>query len=108
MTAQRRPWWSAWAASAAARQHAARVARSGVAGASYRTQAVKALASIDLKRDEPGLQELASQLALPLLYFSSEELAGYQQRLSHHSQIALSAPAATAWRKVPPWPWPSS
>jgi cobalt-precorrin 5A hydrolase len=73
-----------------------------------RTQAVKALASIDLKRDEPGLQELASQLALPLLYFSSEELAGYQQRLSHHSQIALSAPAATAWRKVPPWPWPSS
>ena len=38
--------------------------------------------------DEPGLQELASQLALPLLYFSSEELAIYQQRLSHHSQIA--------------------
>jgi cobalt-precorrin 5A hydrolase len=50
--------------------------------------AVKALASIDLKRDEPGLQELAAQLALPLLYFSSEELASYQQRLSHHSQIA--------------------
>ncbi len=52
-------------------------------------QAVKALASIDLKRDEPGLQELAAQLALPLLYFSSEELATYQQRLSHHSQIAF-------------------
>jgi len=51
-------------------------------------EAVKALASIDLKRDEPGLQELASQLALPLLYFSSDELANYQQRLSHHSQIA--------------------
>ncbi|QXZ11796.1 cobalamin biosynthesis protein [Pseudomonas sp. AO-1] len=51
-------------------------------------EAVKALASIDIKRDEPGLQELASQLALPLLYFSSEELAIYQQRLSHHSQIA--------------------
>jgi cobalt-precorrin 5A hydrolase len=51
-------------------------------------EAVKALASIDLKRDEPGLQELASQLALPLLYFSSDELASYQQRLSHHSQIA--------------------
>ena len=52
-------------------------------------EAVKALASIDLKRDEPGLQELAAQLALPLLYFSSEELASYQQRLSHHSQIAF-------------------
>ncbi|WP_460352407.1 MULTISPECIES: cobalamin biosynthesis protein [unclassified Pseudomonas] len=51
-------------------------------------EAVKALASIDLKRDEPGLQELASQLSLPLLYFSSDELANYQQRLSHHSQIA--------------------
>jgi cobalt-precorrin 5A hydrolase len=51
-------------------------------------EAVKALASIDLKRDEPGLQELASQLSLPLLYFSSDELASYQQRLSHHSQIA--------------------
>ena len=51
-------------------------------------EAVKALASIDLKRDEPGLQELAAQLALPLLYFSSDELASYQQRLSHHSQIA--------------------
>jgi len=51
-------------------------------------EAVKALASIDLKLDEPGLQELAAQLALPLLYFSSDELASYQQRLSHHSQIA--------------------
>ena len=51
-------------------------------------EAVKALASIDLKRDEPGLQELAAQLALPLLYFSSEELASYQERLSHRSEIA--------------------
>lgn len=51
-------------------------------------EAVQALASIDLKRDEPGLQELAAQLALPLLYFSSAELAVYQPRLSHHSQIA--------------------
>ena len=51
-------------------------------------ETVKALASIDLKRDEPGLQELAAQLALPLLYFSSEELASYQERLSHRSDIA--------------------
>lgn len=51
-------------------------------------KAIKALASIDLKRDEPGLHELAAQLALPLLYFTSAELAAYEQRLSHHSQIA--------------------
>ncbi|MCU1752085.1 cobalamin biosynthesis protein [Pseudomonas sp. 6D_7.1_Bac1] len=52
-------------------------------------QAIKALASIDLKHDEPGLIELARQLALPLMYFSSEQLAGYQPQLSHHSQIAF-------------------
>ncbi|MBC3210082.1 cobalamin biosynthesis protein [Pseudomonas sp. SWRI111] len=51
-------------------------------------RAVKALASIDLKRDEPGLLELARQLDLPLQYFSSAELAAYQPRLSHQSQIA--------------------
>ena len=50
---------------------------------------VKALASIDLKREEPGLIELAAQLALPLMYFSSEQLAGYQPQLSHRSDIAF-------------------
>jgi cobalt-precorrin 5A hydrolase len=50
---------------------------------------VKALATIDLKRDEPGLLELATQLNLPLRQFSSAELAVYQSRLSHHSQIAF-------------------
>jgi len=52
-------------------------------------QAIKALASIDLKRDEPGLVELASQLGLPLTYFNSEQLAAYQLQLSHRSQIAF-------------------
>jgi cobalt-precorrin 5A hydrolase len=50
---------------------------------------VKALASIDLKREEPGLIELAEQLELPLMYFSSEQLAGYQPQLSHRSDIAF-------------------
>ncbi|MNL39311.1 cobalamin biosynthesis protein CbiG [compost metagenome] len=50
---------------------------------------IKALASIDLKRDEPALIELAEQLALPLMYFSSEQLAGYQPQLSHRSEIAF-------------------
>ena len=50
---------------------------------------ISALASIDLKRDEHGLIELAAQLALPLMYFSSEQLAGYQGQLSHRSEIAF-------------------
>ena len=50
---------------------------------------IKALASIDLKREEAGLIELAEQLALPLTYFSSEQLAGYQLQLSHRSDIAF-------------------
>ncbi|WP_339503277.1 cobalamin biosynthesis protein [Pseudomonas silesiensis] len=50
---------------------------------------VKALASIDLKREEPGLIELAAQLELPLMYFSSEQLASYQPQLSHRSDIAF-------------------
>ncbi|WP_030129041.1 cobalamin biosynthesis protein [Pseudomonas sp. QTF5] len=50
---------------------------------------IKALASIDLKREEPALIELAEQLALPLMYFSSEQLAGYEPQLSHHSDIAF-------------------
>ncbi|MEO6679953.1 MAG: cobalamin biosynthesis protein, partial [Pseudomonas sp.] len=52
-------------------------------------QSIKALASIDLKRDEPGLIELAAQLGLEVMYFSSEELASYQAQLSHHSDIAF-------------------
>jgi cobalt-precorrin 5A hydrolase len=50
---------------------------------------IKALASIDLKRDEPGLIELAAQLELPLMFFNSEQLQGYKPRLSHHSEIAF-------------------
>lgn len=50
---------------------------------------IKALASIDLKRDEPALNELAEQLGLQMMYFSSEQLASYQLRLSHHSDIAF-------------------
>lgn len=50
---------------------------------------IKALASIDLKRDEPALNELAEQLGLQMMYFSSEQLASYQPRLCHHSDIAF-------------------
>ncbi|ROM82652.1 cobalamin biosynthesis protein CobE [Pseudomonas brassicacearum] len=50
---------------------------------------VRALASIDLKRNEPGLLELTKQLMLPLTCFSAQQLAGYQDRLSHRSEIAF-------------------
>jgi len=52
-------------------------------------QAIQALASIDLKREEPGLLELAAQLALPLTFFSSAQLAAYEPQLSHRSEIAF-------------------
>ena len=50
---------------------------------------IKALASIDLKREESGLIELAEQLGLEIKYFSSEQLMGYKPQLSHHSEIAF-------------------
>ncbi|NVZ65966.1 cobalamin biosynthesis protein [Pseudomonas gingeri] len=52
-------------------------------------QAIKGLASIDGKRHEPGLRELAQRLNLPLLFFSADELAPYEPRLSHRSSLAF-------------------
>lgn len=49
------------------------------------------LASIEHKRDEPGLLELAQSLQLPLAWLSVEQLAPWQQHLSEHSQHALQA-----------------
>jgi len=50
---------------------------------------ITALASIDSKSSEPGLLEVAKQLGLPLHFFSAEQLAAYEYRLSHRSQIAF-------------------
>ncbi|MFQ6575793.1 cobalamin biosynthesis protein [Pseudomonas sp. UM16] len=50
--------------------------------------AVAGLASIDLKRDEPGLQHLARQLNVPLLFFSAAQLAPFEPHLSHRSAVA--------------------
>ncbi|MFK3799118.1 MULTISPECIES: cobalamin biosynthesis protein [unclassified Pseudomonas] len=50
---------------------------------------ITALASIDSKSNEAGLLELAEQLALPLTFFSAEQLAVFEPRLSHRSQIAF-------------------
>ncbi len=50
---------------------------------------ISALASIDMKADEPGLLQLAAELALPLRFFSAGQLAAYQAQLSHHSLLAF-------------------
>ena len=51
--------------------------------------ALAGLASIDLKRNEPGLLHLAANLDLPLAFFSATQLAPFAPRLSHHSAIAF-------------------
>ena len=47
------------------------------------------LASIDLKRDEPGLLQLAAFLNLPLQFFSAVHLAPFEPRLSHRSEVTF-------------------
>ncbi|MFP3515649.1 cobalamin biosynthesis protein [Pseudomonas sp. SIMBA_077] len=47
-----------------------------------------ALASIDLKREEPGLIQLAARFNLPLEVFSAQQLEPYASRLSQHSKVA--------------------
>ncbi|AZF16462.1 cobalamin biosynthesis protein [Pseudomonas sp. R3-18-08] len=53
-------------------------------------QSITALASIDLKREEPGLLALSRLLGLPLQCFSAEQLAVYEDRLSHKSVVAFT------------------
>lgn len=49
---------------------------------------IKALASIDLKREEPALLALATELEVPLSCFSSQQLAPYAPQLNHRSALA--------------------
>ncbi|MBX8537538.1 cobalamin biosynthesis protein [Pseudomonas cichorii] len=51
--------------------------------------AITALASIDLKQDEPGLLELAEQLSVPLIFFSASQMAEYEPQLTHRSPTAF-------------------
>lgn len=52
---------------------------------------ISALASIDLKQNEPGLLDLAQQLERPLVFFSAAQLAPYRPRLSHQSAAAFAS-----------------
>ncbi|WP_024695080.1 cobalamin biosynthesis protein [Pseudomonas syringae] len=51
---------------------------------------VTALASIDLKRDEPGLLELARQLDVPLVFFHAAELVSWELHMTHRSAQTLN------------------
>lgn len=63
---------------------------STLAEAGIERQRITALASIDRKRNEPGMQALAQRLNVPLQFFSAEQLAGYEHRLSHRSALAFA------------------
>jgi cobalt-precorrin 5A hydrolase len=47
------------------------------------------LASSTHKQGEPGLQQLAEHLRLPLVLLPAEQLGAYHERLSGHSRLAL-------------------
>ncbi|HSB95307.1 MAG TPA: cobalamin biosynthesis protein [Spongiibacteraceae bacterium] len=54
------------------------------------------LATIDSKRNEPGLQALAQSLHLPLTFFSTQQLAQFDDRLSETSAITLRITGSTS------------
>ena len=50
---------------------------------------LRALASIELKRDEPGLRQLAETLNLPIHFYPAAVLQEYGDRLSRKSEIVF-------------------
>ncbi|WP_313203311.1 cobalamin biosynthesis protein [Pseudomonas sp.] len=52
--------------------------------------ALRGLASIAGKADEPGLQQLAARHALPLVVFAAGQLQRFEPQLSHRSAVAFA------------------
>ena len=52
--------------------------------------ALRGLASIAGKADEPGLQQLAARHALPLVVFAAGQLQRFEPQLSHRSAEAFA------------------
>ncbi|WP_342651398.1 cobalamin biosynthesis protein [Pseudomonas sp. REB1044] len=50
--------------------------------------AVRGIASIALKADEPGLSALSRRLALPLVCYDAQQLRPFLNQLSHRSEIS--------------------
>lgn len=63
---------------------------SALAEGGIERQRITALASIDRRQDEPGLIALSRLLELPLQCFSADQLAVYENRLSHKSAVAFA------------------
>ncbi|MFI7858214.1 cobalamin biosynthesis protein [Pseudomonas promysalinigenes] len=53
-------------------------------------KALRGIASIASKADEPGLQQLATRYHLPLVLFEADQLHAFQAQLSHHSAVAFA------------------
>lgn len=53
-------------------------------------RALRGIASLTLKADEPGLQQLAERLDLPLILFDSVSVAPFEAWLSHRSEAAFA------------------
>lgn len=52
--------------------------------------ALRGIASVAGKADEPGLQQLAARHALPLVVFATEQLQAFEPQLSHRSPTAYA------------------
>lgn len=64
---------------------------------------VRALASIDGKRNEPGLIQLAQQLKRPLHVFSAQQLAAFAPGSVTGPPSRSPTPAVSGWLKVRHW-----
>lgn len=56
-------------------------------GAGVARRSIAALASIDLKANEPGLNALAGELGAPFITYSAEELRAAQGHFSHSEKV---------------------
>ncbi len=62
---------------------------SSLTSAGLKLGEVHAVASLDIKQNEPGLIQLAAHLSVPLAMFRADQLMAYEPRLSHRSAIAF-------------------
>lgn len=52
---------------------------------------IDGIASVDSKKDEPGLLELARSLSIPLHFFSAQHLNSFAEKISAASAAAVDA-----------------
>ncbi|MFO7771712.1 MAG: precorrin-3B C(17)-methyltransferase [Roseovarius gahaiensis] len=67
-----------------------RLVQETLAEAGIAPGAVACVASIDLKADEPAMNEVAARLGVPLRLFTAEELEGHADRLANPSDVVFA------------------